>query len=139
MTDLDGKLSRNPEHADWWRALCAAAADAPKLERERAIYLRVDQVRRLDHWCLLLKRAFLDADVYLVGSVLSTANHRDIDVRVVLPDETIKALPLRNLDLNYLLSQWGQDQTGLPIDCQVQSVSEHRAETGPANPRPHDD
>ena len=110
---------------------------------ERAIYLRVDQVRRLDHWCANLKSAFMGAGVYLVGSVQEHADWRDVDVRVVLPDDVLVSLPIRARDLNYMLSRWGREQTDLPIDCQVQSVAEHEQHEQhagkPANPRPHND
>jgi len=111
------------------------------MSHERAIYLRVDQVRRLDHWCRNLNRMFHEMPpttrVYLVGSVLEGPGFRDVDVRVVLPDGACRRLRaiLNEEDLNYLLSRWGQEQTGLPIDCQVQSVSDTDEHSGPRNPR----
>lgn len=108
----------------------------------RAIYLTVPEVRRLDHWCELLRNAF-QRTPYLVGSVLTRADHRDVDVRIILEDDVHAALPIHVLDLNMLLSNWGQLLTALPIDCQVQSQSEWDAETekrDPAaspNPRGH--
>ena len=105
-------------------------------DRARAIYLRVDEVRRLDHWCESLLKAFEPCTVYLVGSVQDHADWRDVDVRVVVNDERLSGTLLMKLpDLNMLLSQWGQQQTGLPIDCQVQSRTECRAHDGTRNPR----
>lgn len=104
--------------------------------RQRTIYLRVDEVRRLDHWCHVLSLAMLGATPHLVGSVLERADYRDVDVRVIVTDKVAKRLPMRRLDLNMLLSRWGQEQTGLPIDCQVQSVTEAAGfDDRPRNPR----
>ncbi|HXH59090.1 hypothetical protein [Iamia sp.] len=92
---------------------------------ERATHLRVDQVRALDHFCHLLKVTF-DETPYLVGSV---------DVRIPIDDEAFEVIPMDVLDLNMLLSRWGQQVTGLPIDCQAQRLSEFRDAKGPARPR----
>lgn len=102
--------------------------------RERAIYLRVDQVRKLDHWCQSLRVSF-KTHVYLVGSVLTGKDWRDVDVRIVISDEAFESIPMQTLDLDMLLSEWGQNQTDLPIDCQVQSASEFSTYKGPRNPR----
>lgn len=103
--------------------------------KKRAIYLRVDQVRALDHWCWLLAESFGEVP-YLVGSVLERDDYRDVDVRIGVSDEKWKGLVMRPLDLNMLLSQWGQRLTGLPIDCQVQRETEwHEYDGRPRNPR----
>jgi hypothetical protein len=75
------------------------------------------------------------ADVFLVGSVLDGPDYRDVDVRVVLPNRAVEGWPMSRLDLNMLLSRWGQEQTGLPIDCQVQSVEQSTSHDRPRNPR----
>ena len=108
--------------------------DNVEQEKRRATYLRVDQLRMLDHWCESLRHTF-ERPVYLVGSVLLHPRWRDVDVRIILTDKQVRRLPLRQRDLNMLLSRWGQDVTDLPIDCQVQSATEAAAEEGPANPR----
>lgn len=92
-------------------------------------------MRRLDHWCESLLVTFEPTSVYLVGSVQERGDWRDVDVRIVMDDEQVDALPMQLVDLNMLLSRWGQDQTGLPIDCQVQSASESQTHTGGRNPR----
>jgi len=101
---------------------------------ERATQLRVDEIRALDHFCHLLEASFGERP-YLVGSAITRPDYRDVDVRVPLDDEAYEAIPLEVLDLNMLLSQWGQRVSGLPIDCQVQRLSEFQAATGPVNPR----
>ncbi len=103
--------------------------------RRRATWLRVDQLRLLDQWCAVLRDSF-QTPVYLVGSALRGPGWRDVDVRIVLPAARHAVIPMRLLDLNLALSLWGQRSTGLPIDCQVQSETEHRTHDGPANPRP---
>lgn len=102
--------------------------------KQRAIYLDVPEVRILDHWCEALRLSF-QREVYLVGSVLQGPDHRDVDVRIMLTDEEMASLPMHVLDLNMMLSRWGQQATGLPIDCQVQTLAEFTTEGGPRNPR----
>jgi len=102
--------------------------------RKRLTFLRVDEMRMLDHWCESLRYTFGEIP-YLVGSCITRANFRDVDIRIPIDDEKLTALPMRLRDLNMLLSQWGQRVTGLPIDCQVQPLSVFRAETGAAHPR----
>lgn len=101
---------------------------------KRTIYLRVDQVRRLDHWCHVLALSF-GRTAYLVGSVLERPDWRDVDVRLIAPDEVVQRLPMDRLDLNMLLSEWGQRQTDLPIDCQLQTSDEAAEYDGTRNPR----
>ncbi len=100
--------------------------------RQRATYLRVDEVRLLDHWCDSLGQTF-GTTPYLVGSVLIRSDYRDVDVRVMLDDDAYEAIPMHVLDLNMLLSRWGQQSTGLPIDCQVQSYTEWQKQTASVN------
>ena len=97
----------------------------------RASYLDVDEVRSLDHFALSLDVMF-DANVGIihVGSSLSRADYRDVDVRVVLTDDDYRQLAevVNMLDLNMLLSGWGRRVTGLRIDCQIQSLAESSTE-----------
>lgn len=93
----------------------------------RATYLDVDEVRRLDHFATSLDIMLpLNVGIVHCGSSLERADYRDVDVRVVLKDVDFRALAKRVnlLDLNMLLSGWGRTVTGLPIDCQVQSLTE---------------
>jgi hypothetical protein len=103
-------------------------------ERKRVMWLRVDEVRLLDHWCSALAASFSECP-YLVGSAITREDYRDVDIRIPLPDEVVASLPMQLLDLNMMLSRWGQQATGLPIDCQVQPLSEFKSYTGPAYPR----
>ena len=103
--------------------------------RQRVNWLRVEEVRSLDHWCRNLRRMFPTAHgVYLVGSTLTRADYRDVDIRIVFPDgKAPKRIDLK--DLHMLLSQWGERQTGLPIDCQTQTMSESSEFDGPIRAR----
>lgn len=97
---------------------------------DRATYLTQSGYRLLDDWGWSLRRMFPAEVAYLVGSALTTAGHRDVDVRLMLNDEDHQAL--RNIlnldDLNLSVSLWGQQVTGLPIDFQVQSQTEANTE-----------
>jgi hypothetical protein len=151
LRDEAMRLLRERDDLAWWSISCVSGSPtfhpwtcrtddpmptADPEGRQRAIYLRVDQVRSLDHWCNVLSLAFRGATPFLVGSVLTRPDYRDVDVRVLLADKKLKRLPMRRLDLNMLLSQWGHEMTGLPIDCQVQSFTEAAEHDGrPRNPR----
>lgn len=75
--------------------------------------------------------------VFLVGSSLRTKEYRDVDIRVILPDEKFGDLfpdyqpkkpdPYWNF-LCTSISEWLQARTGLPVDFQVQSAMEANAE-----------
>lgn len=101
--------------------------DATTKAMSRATMLGVDAVRRLDHFATFLDIMFrTNVGVVHCGSSLDRRDYRDVDVRVVLKDDDYQTLArLTNvLDLNMLLSGWGQRVTDLPIDCQAQSVTE---------------
>lgn len=52
----------------------------------RASYLGVPEAFQLDQACLVLTDAF-GPHVYQVGSSLQRRDYRDVDVRVILPDD----------------------------------------------------
>ena len=69
---------------------------------------------------------------YQVGSSLTTKDWRDVDVRLMLPDEEFEALfgPLVGAEVNPKLAAvtlafaaLGKEMTGLPIDFQIQPTS----------------
>ncbi len=97
---------------------------------DRATYLTQSGIRLLDDWVVALRRMFPAEVAYLVGSALTTADYRDVDVRVLLDDDTHAALrsALTIDDLNLAVSLWGQQVTGLPIDFQVQHVEQANAD-----------
>lgn len=104
--------------------------------RRRNRYLLTTEVDLLRAWGRDLARLF-DEGPYLVGSALQRQDWRDVDVRIMLDDDRFDALvAITNPRLlNLALSLWGQKVTGLPIDCQVQRVTDANAEfDGPRDP-----
>jgi hypothetical protein len=105
----------------------------------RSNYLQHTEQRLLIDWMKTLTRMFnANPDVhvtpYLVGSVTSRPDWRDVDVRVMLPDEVMATLPIDVRWLNLCISLWGQKVTGLPIDCQVESVTDGNKYDGHRHP-----
>lgn len=78
---------------------------------------------------------------YQVGSSLTSKDWRDVDVRLILPDDEFNAQfgEVAGAEVNSKLgaitlafSALGQQMTGLPIDFQIQSQS-HANERYPTN------
>lgn len=104
----------------------------------RSTFLIQSDFDRLEDWCRMIYAIF-GRPPYLVGSATERADFRDVDVRVMLPDEAFDSVFRGRLEpvrfLNRGLSVWGQRETGLPIDFQVQRYSNAVAEfTKPRNP-----
>ena len=81
--------------------------------------------RLLDDWGKALNDTFRKSvGIMHVGSSLTITDWRDIDVRIIMRDKDFarlkKSITVRRLNL--MLTLWGQRVTGLPIDCQVQSM-----------------
>lgn len=93
----------------------------------RASYLSPPDFHRLDWACRPVAVAF-HAPVYLVGSVLRTADYRDIDLRLILPDDHPYILAdkitrqLVGIALSDLIASMASQPR--PIDFQIQSMSE---------------
>lgn len=100
-------------------------------------YLVQSDFERLEDWCRMVYRIF-GRPPYLVGSVTERADFRDVDVRVILPDKAFDRWFRGHLDtvrfVNRALSVWGQQETGLPIDFQVQRSTEAHEFDKPRNP-----
>lgn len=96
----------------------------------RATYLTQSGVRLLDDWGVCVARMFRPETPYLVGSALLRSDYRDVDVRVMLSDESFELLAgvVDLADLNLSVSLWGQQVTGLPVDFQVQCTSAANAQ-----------
>jgi len=79
----------------------------------------------LHDWGASLRRMFPTClSVIHVGSSINSPAYRDVDVRIVLPDDDYAEITERihRLDLNLALTRWGKQATGLPIDCQIQAL-----------------
>lgn len=95
-------------------------------DRKRANYLSPPDMYRLDWACRPIADAF-GTPPYLVGSVYSRPDYRDVDIRLILDDTTAATFsgPVRML-LNIALSGLiaGAANLPVPIDFQIQSRSE---------------
>lgn len=97
--------------------------------------LILSDFKLLDDWAAELKRMW-KGDVYSILHVGSSAKSdtdkpwRDVDVRIVVSDmeHDLIAAHIDVLRLNFLLSLWGRQVTGLPIDCQLQTLTESSTE-----------
>lgn len=88
--------------------------------RQRATQLSPPQMFALDQACRVVREAFGHTP-YLVGSVLESGAYRDVDVRLVLPDEEFDALDsLVRIYIGLTTSAWLSALSGLPVDFQIQ-------------------
>lgn len=92
-----------------------------KRGRRRITWLHVAQKRRLDDWATLVRHMF-SSTPYLVGSVLDGPDWRDVDVRLILPDDQFDQLDrlVSIARLGLCVSLWGTEATRLPVDFQLQ-------------------
>jgi hypothetical protein len=103
------------------------------VSRTRSTFLLQPDFDRLEDWCRMVRVVFgTEFGPFLVGSATERADFRDVDVRMMLRDETFDRLFRGRLDavrfLNRGFSVWGRQETGLPIDFQVQRMTEANAE-----------
>lgn len=107
-------------------------------EKHYAHYLGVSEYFALNEACRTVWDAFRGMDhvgCYLVGSVLTRRDWRDVDVRLMMCDSAFDAMfggadaadrhelsPLQLL--NAAVSEWLQRRTGLPIDFQFQRMTD---------------
>jgi hypothetical protein len=104
---------------------------------ERLNYLQLNDFERLEEWCRHVRTLFDGAVPYLVGSANERSDFRDVDVRLILPDASFDAAWGNRVKvrlMNRAVSTWGQRETGLPIDFQIQRMSEAEAFPGVRNP-----
>lgn len=91
----------------------------------------------LDHACSFLNKAF--PATYLVGTAYTSGRYRDVDVRTMLDDKDFDRIFADSGVWEvfcFTVGCWLSAQTGLPVDYQVQRVSEANAKYGgkPRNP-----
>lgn len=99
-----------------------------KGSEDRAVYLLLSELGKLDMWGRELKY-ILHTDieqygVFLVGSALKRKDYRDVDIRHIISNDSFLKM-FSSIDIGYfnqMVSLWGQQVTGLPIDYQVQSI-----------------
>lgn len=84
---------------------------------DRASYLQVRQMYVLNLACQPIRDKF--GGLYLVGSVLTRPDYRDVDIRCMLDDEVDFAI-VHSGFMNAAISDWLAARTGLPVDFQFQ-------------------
>ena len=108
----------------------------------KGCYLSTLELHELDEACVPFLAAFGEHP-YLVGSASQRPDFRDVDVRLILPDEEFDAIFAERKGLWALLSRLGsahlRAKTGLPVDFQIQRRSEANEKFGdlavtPRNP-----
>lgn len=100
----------------------------------KACYVGAPAIFKLELACKTINDAYGGFGCYLVGSAIQKADWRDVDVRLILSDEDFQR---RFPDVQGLLAAvwehdslwllttvsitaWLRDQTGLPVDFQIQ-------------------
>ena len=95
----------------------------------RGLALGPTESLMLDTLCRPISEAF--DTCYLVGSVLTRRDPRDIDIRCMVDDDDPLAAPSdRRKVLNAFISEALRAATGLRIDFQFQGTTEGNMETG---------
>jgi hypothetical protein len=107
----------------------------------RSNFVPAPQFFNLNQACALVNRALGDYGCFLVGSALERRDYRDIDVRFVMEDTAYDRLfhdgrgdqgggwlnPLWSLMCSST-SLWLSQQSGLPIDFQIQRMTQANKE-----------
>jgi len=98
-------------------------------------YIGFPAAEKLEHMCSIIHAAFGSATygIYLVGSATRTKKFRDVDLRMVMTDEgydklfgKVSVSPLWSI-ICTSISVWASEQTGLPIDFQIQRITDANA------------
>lgn len=111
---------------------CSGRPAAPVFKQEprkKFSYIGAPACFKLSFACTIVNKA-LGGSCYQVGSSLERPDFRDVDVRCIMSDESFNALfgdtkgaweltPLWIL-MTASISTWLSEQTGLPIDFQIQ-------------------
>ncbi len=101
------------------------------MSQQRANFLPAPHVFNLNMACRIIYEAF-GSPPYLVGSCLERRDYRDVDVRLILPDDEYKALfrdtvhTTNNALWSIIcssISMYLAQASGLPVDFQIQQQS----------------
>ncbi len=111
------------------------------VDKQRANYVPAPHYFNLNNACCLINKAFDGFGCYLVGSSLHRRDYRDVDVRFIMSDAAFDRMfrvpeghgddvtwlnPLWSL-LCASISIWLSQQSGLPIDFQIQRQTQANA------------
>lgn len=101
--------------------------------KDRATYLQMTEIIDLNRFGAYVQEAWGHFP-YLVGSTLVRADYRDVDVRLILPDDEYERLLGPLAHPHYMNDRWnahviawthfGQVITHLPIDFQIDQQTE---------------
>ncbi|TMD69889.1 MAG: hypothetical protein E6I91_01010 [Chloroflexi bacterium] len=106
---------------------------------KRSTYLLLSDWQVLSDWRRTIRQSFPDSyGTFLVGSCLYTADYRDVDVRLIMPDEVFdveflgaKQIPCPRGKLaqtNTAFSIYASKVTGLLVDFQFQRAEQANKE-----------
>ena len=89
----------------------------------------------LDEACKPIKQAFPEHGPYLVGTAAEGKTFRDVDVRLILADDRYDRLaeavtPVGMAFLGLSIGEYLASRTGLPIDFQIQRMTEANEQHG---------
>ena len=102
----------------------------------RMNWVGAPQLFNLSQACRMVVESF-DSGVYLVGSSIHKRDFRDVDVRCIMSDESFAKWfgstrsPVYNQRLslfNSAISAWLSQQSGLPVDFQIQQQTDANEE-----------
>lgn len=111
-------------------------------EKWRGNYVPAPAMFNLNACCRLINDALGHYGCYLVGSSLVKRDYRDVDVRFIMGDEEFDQLfpgahaggpLLMNARWSLMctsISTWLRQQTGLPVDFQIQRMTQANEEFG---------
>lgn len=102
-------------------------------DEKRFCFLGPHEMRRLDLACVPIRHAFGEVP-YLVGSVMTRRDYRDVDIRVILPNDHPVHAQADKTALEFMLSEYLRLTTDLPVDFQIQMQAEADAHDGMRNP-----
>lgn len=104
-------------------------------DRKKICYVGAPAIFALELACQHINAALGDYGCYLVGSCMERADFRDVDMRFIMEEQSFSVLfPCVDLSLgsatwefdprwllfNTSICKWLREQTGLPIDFQIQ-------------------
>lgn len=103
--------------------------------RKKSVYVGAPACFLLEQAASQINEAFGGLNLFLVGSALERPDWRDIDLRLILDDDEFEKLfpnavlthwehDVRWLLLTTSISLWLKQMTGLPIDFQIQPMTE---------------
>lgn len=124
------------------------AAAKKKAKRKKVNFVGAPAIFLLEQACRTVASSFGGFGCYLVGSAIERPDYRDVDIRLMLPDEEFEALfpdaSIKNrtweFDPRWLLvttsvSLWMSRFTGLTVDFQIQAQTpaneSHKGERQP--------